>query len=168
MKCHKFYLSTFRLEITTPQLYKQFTAGDFDGQYATVSITSGAYRDILTQAKVLGGNVNPKIVLRDEHGSTIELFTTEKRVKAEYKGACNFVNLPTDYQWYEILSEGNAHCEPADVNAMLKWKSAEKVTLVFAGPTGPIDEPFWRRFYAMKKLHPEMERINYYRRPAKL
>lgn len=156
------------MEINTPQLYEQFTAGQFDGQYTTVSITSGAHRNILAEAKLFGGNVNPKIVFSDEQGNSIELFTTERRVKAEYKGASHLVNLPIDYEWYEILFEGSAQYAPADVDAMLKWKTAEKITLVFAGPIGPINELFWQRFYALKKINPQMERISYHRRPINL
>lgn len=165
IKLNSIFVRKFSLEINTPQLYEQFLAGIFDNQYKTISITSNAHRDILSEVKNFSNNVNSQIAFSDEHGNSIQLFTKEKRVKAEFEGDCNLHNLPNEYQWYEILFQSSAHYTATNVDAILRWKAAEKITLVFAGSIRPNNEPFWQRFYSLKKIHPEMERISYYRRP---
>lgn len=133
-------------------------------QYKFVNISAGAHPSILSQVKLFTESTVPRIRFNDEHGNNIELFNSEKRVRADYHGDTNLIDLPTDYSWYQILFDKTSNYTPADVDTMLNWKLAEKVSLVFAGKVPMEREPFWKRLHELEVANDiRMEKIRYHR-----
>lgn len=131
--------------------------------YKFVNITAGAHPNILSEVKLFTESAVPRIRFTDEHGNNIELFNSEKKVRAEYHGDTNLIDLPKDYKWYQILVYKTANYTAADIDTILNWKLAEKVTFVAAGKVHLQNEPFWKRLYELKATNPQMEKISYIR-----
>lgn len=101
----------------------------------------------------------------DPSGNSIEFFPADKKIRVSCKGAANLANLPVEYEYYELIFDGTSIYTPADIEAVLKWKAAKKVLMLFTARSTPDNEPFWQRFRELKQTQPDaMEKITVYRR----
>lgn len=120
--------------ITTPDQYELFkneanTPGD-----VSIHIESTAHHNILSEVNYFLNSNAAEICFTDIRGNKISIIPKiKKAIGSFYTGGNNLLKMPTSYTKYEVRICGSATATPADINAILQWKSAEKILLIDQG-----------------------------------
>lgn len=116
------------MRIKTPADLKRLKAGEIGTKYHSISVEPTAHPDTLNEITSFAGSDLREIHFFDHIRNRFELRPAEKiaLVKLTFsQGLLRF--LPTNYRSY-IIFNGEA-IAPSDIDAMLKWKSAERIQI---------------------------------------
>lgn len=121
----------FRLKITTPELFHQFTTGLIGDGYDYVYIYAGAHPNVFSLPKVFAHNTTVReFRFEDAHENVIYVDTGLNRVDAKLKkGDGLLVGLPDDYHSYDLEFLAGASISADDYAHIFTWTSTMQIQI---------------------------------------
>lgn len=116
--------------ITTLADYEQYKNGQIGDEYDTVVIERVPHPSLLLEAKLFANKPQSMVKIEDVNGNRVVLEIPLRSVRAAYTTGANMLaGLPSDYELYYIISFGKSVITDVDLNAMMRWKNARRVTI---------------------------------------
>lgn len=120
--------------ITTPDQYESFKNEANTPSDVSICIESTAHPNILSEVNHFLNSNAAEIRFIDVRGNKISILPKiKKAIGSFYSGGNNLLKMPTSYRQYDVRIDGSAMATQADINAILQWKSAEKILLIDQG-----------------------------------
>lgn len=118
------------LTITTPAQYEQLKLGEFTDSYDTIFIRPNAHPNILLEPKRFWNTRYFSMNFHDGQGNQIAIYPIWQSVVATFHAGANLtLGIPSNYQTYHLLFDGESSFTTTDLDYILEWKETRSISI---------------------------------------